>query len=401
MKYNFDEVIDRSNTNCMKVSGFRQYLFPERKDSIKFNYADDELVKMWIADMEFATPQVIVDKMRKRLDHSLFGYSMIFDKGYYEAYKKWCETKYDWSCNPEHLFTSPGIIPALYELVALITKEDEKVITFTPSYGYFKHAADHNNRELVCSTLLETSPGVFEIDFGDFEKKVKDPKVTLLILSNPHNPNGIIWTKDDLEKIAKLCEDNGVWLISDEIHCDLLRCGNKHLPMAKVAPNYDKVITCMSPSKTFNMAGLMLSNIIIQNEELIAAWHKMHYPFENPLSIVAIQAAYEDGADWLDELKKYLDENFKYLKEFLAERLPEAVFNIPAATYLAWVDFSAYFDAELDLTEWFANEAGVLLESGNQFVRDGEGFVRLNLACPKSMLIDCMEKIEKAIKEHN
>ena len=398
MKYNFDEVIDRRNTNCMKVSGFREYLFPDRKDEIKFNYPDDELVKMWIADMEFATPQVIIEKMKERLDRRIFGYTRIFDEDYYNVFKNWCNKKYNWSCKKEHLFTSPGIIPALYELVSLTTKPDEKILIATPAYGFFKHAATHNNRELVCSSLIEESPGVFKLDFADLEKKAKDPKTTLMIFCNPHNPNGIIWSKEDLERVAKICEENGLWVISDEIHCDILRSEKSHIPLAKIAPNYDKIITCMAPSKTFNMAGLMLSNIVIQNADLIAAWNKIHYPFENPISIVAAQAAYEFGDEWLIEMRKYLDENFKYLKDFLDKNLPEAVFNIPEATYLAWVDFSAYFDDDLDLTEWFANKAGVLLEAGNQFVKDGEGFVRLNLACPKSMLIDCMEKIEKAIK---
>ena len=400
MKYNFDEVIDRRNTNSMKVSGFREYLYPDAKEEIKFNYPDEELVMMWIADMEFALPQVIIDKMKERLDHRIFGYSKVFDDGYYLAFKNWCENKFGWSCRPEQLFSSQGVIPALYELVELLCQEDEKALTLTPGYSFYEHATNRNNCGLVCSALIKESDGTFKIDFVDFEKKAQDPKVSVLLFSNPHNPNGIVWTEAELKQIVEIAQANDLWVISDEIHCNLLRCGKKHIPTAKVADGYDKIITCMSPSKTFNTAGLMMSNIVIQNEQFSEVYKKHHYPFENPISIAAVKAAYEYGDEWLDQLKVYLDDNFAYLKKFLAERLPKAIFTIPEATYLAWVDFSAYFEKDLDLTLWFANEAGVLLESSAHFIQDGDGFVRLNLACPRSTLVDCLKKIEKAINEN-
>lgn len=396
MKYNFDEVIDRTNTNAMKISGFRDYLFPGA-ENVDFGCSDEELIKMWIADMEFATPDIVIEKMKERLERRIFGYTKIFDDDYYRVFNEWTTNKYGWSVKKEQLVSSPGIIPALYELVGLITKPDEKVLIATPSYAYFKYAADHNKRETVCSSLVEVSPGEFKFDFADLAQKAKDPKVTLFILCNPHNPNGIIWTEDELKEIAKIAKENDLWVISDEIHCDLIRVGKKHLPFAKVAPDNDKVITCMAPTKTFNLAGMMISHVIVPNKKLKEEWAAFHYLNENPISLAAAQAAYEFGDDWLQELKAYIDANFEYLDKFLKERLPKAIFKIPDATYLAWVNLAAYFAGDdFDLAMFFAKN-GVLLEAGNQFVKDGEGFIRLNLACPRAMLVNALEKIEKTI----
>lgn len=395
MKYNFDEVVDRSNTNSMKIGGFRDYLFPDLKD-IKFPVSDDELIKMWIADMEFATPDVVIDAMRERLDKRIFGYTKIFDEGYYNSFAKWCDEKYGWSFEKEHLVTSPGIIPALYELVGFMCEKNDKVLFTTPSYAYFDKAASFNHLESLISPLVLNENNEFKINFEDLEKKAKDAKV--LIFCNPHNPTGVMWTEDELKKVAKIAEDNDLWLISDEIHCDLIRSNQKHIPLAKVS-NYNKIITAMAPSKTFNLAGLMISNIIIPNKELMELWQARHYAFENPLSIVAAQAAYGMGSEWLDELKLYLDENFRYLKEFLDKNLPKAKYEIPAATYLAWINLGDYVPSGLDLTLWFAQEAGILLESGTQFVANGDGYVRLNLACPKAMLVDTLDKIAQLLNK--
>lgn len=395
MKYNFDEVIDRRNTNSMKISGYNEYLFPTL-DNVKYPVPDEELVQMWIADMEFATPDVVIDAMKDRLDKRIFGYTKIFDENYYNFFAQWTRKKYGWECKKEHLVTSPGIIPALYELIGLICKENDKVLFTTPSYAFFDKAAIFNNKESIYSPLKLAENGEYSLDFDDLAKKAKDAKV--LIFCNPHNPTGVIWTEEELKKVAAIAEENDLWLISDEIHCDLIRSDQSHIPLAKVS-DYDKIITTMSPSKTFNLAGLMLSNIIIPNKDLMAAWQAHHFAFENPLSVAAIQAAYEKGEEWLSELQAYLDENFNFLKEFLDENLPETNFHIPAATYLAWIDVSAYVPKDVDLTLWFAQESGVLLESGTQFVANGDGFIRLNLACPKAMLQDCLEKVTGLLKK--
>lgn len=397
--YNFDEIIDRRNTNAMNTDGFRDYIF-KADDSFVFPYKDEEFIRMWVADMEFATPDVVIDGIKERLEKRIFGYTRVFSDDYYQAFSKWCEKRYGWHFEKKHLVMSNGVIPALYELVEYICKEDEKVLFLTPSYAYFQYAADHNNRESVVSDLINKD-GRYEIDFDDLEKKAADNKVALLILCNPHNPTGRVWTEEELQKIGEISLRHHLWVISDEIHCDLLRKGKQHIPFAKVFPNYDKIITCMAPSKTFNLAGLMISNIIIPNEELRKTWLSRHYNFDNPLSIAAAQAAYEKGEPWLEELREYLDENFRITKEYIDTHLPQAHIEISESTYLAWVDVSEYFSDEENLPLFFANKAGVLLEGGSMFVRNSDGFIRLNLACPKSVLKEGLKRICEAVRNNS
>lgn len=395
---NFDEVIDRRHTNSMNVEGYREYLF-KGADQLEIPYADEDLIRMWIADMEFATPEIVIEGIRERLNKKIFGYSRLFSDDYYDAFLTWCQKKYGWEWEKEHLVTSNGIIPALYELVEYICEVDERVLFFTPSYAYFKYAADYNNREAIPCDLLYQN-GKYEIDFEEFERVAADKKNRLLILCNPHNPTGRMWTEWELQQIGKIAFKHDLWIISDEIHCDLLRKGKKHIPLAKLFPQSDKVITCMAPSKTFNIAGLQFSNVLIPNEELRKTWLARHYNFDNPLSIAAAQAAYENGEVWLEELKEYLDKNFQVTKRFIDEHLPKAHMNIPESTYLAWVDVGRYFPEKEDLTYFFATEAGVLLESEKMFIQNSAGYIRLNLACPKSVLEEGLKRIAKAINNH-
>lgn len=393
--YNFDEIIDRKNTNAMNTDGFRGYIF-HADDTMTFPYRDEEFIRMWVADMEFAVPDVIIDGIRERLDRRIFGYTRVFSPDYYNAFSKWCMDRYGWSFPRKELVMSNGIIPALYELVDYITKPDEKVLFLTPSYAYFKYAADFNRRECVCSDLIHTD-GRYTIDFQDFERRAADPKTTLFILCSPHNPSGRVWWEDELKKLGEIIRRHNLWVISDEIHCDLLRRGRTHIPLGKVMPDYQRLITCMAPSKTFNMAGLMISNVIIRDKELRELWLSRHYNFDNPLSIAAAQAAYEKGGVWLEELRVYLDKNFAFTQEYLAEHLPGAKMRISEATYLAWVDLSAYFEPDEPLPAFFAYEAGVLLEGGNMFVQNSDCFIRLNLACPKSILAEGLRRICEAV----
>lgn len=402
MKYNFDEIIERRNTNAMNTDGFRSYIFhagPEKT----FAYKDEEFVRMWVADMEFATPPEICDAIKARVDKRIFGYSMVFDNGYYKALRRWCETRYDWSFPKEELVFSPGIIPALYQLAELLVEKDEKMLIVTPAYGYFQHTAEYNHIALVCSELHRDG-GHFTIDFEDFAQKAADPKVKLVVWCNPHNPSGRMWTAEELRRVAEIVEENDLWIISDEIHCDLTRQGRKHIPMGKIMPDYRKLVTCMSASKTFNMAGLMFSDIIIRDEALRAAFCERDkiVGFVNPLSVAAHQAAYERCGDWLAQLQAYLDGNFAYLKAFLDDHLPDAVFEVPEATYLAWVDMRKCLPGVADLPEFFANEAGVLLEGGNSlFVGNAEGYIRLNLAMPRAIIEEGMNRIRAAIERYN
>ncbi|WP_418557391.1 MalY/PatB family protein [Longibaculum muris] len=398
--YNFDEIIDRKHTNAMNTDGFRDYIF-HADESMKFPYKDEEFIRMWVADMEFATPDVVIEGIEERLKKRIFGYTRVFSNDYYDAFVSWCQKRYDWSFEKKELVMSNGIIPALYELVNYICKKDEKVLFLTPSYAYFKYAADFNERESVCSDLINQDD-YYTIDYEDFAKKASDPQTKLFILCNPHNPTGRVWREEELMKIAKIVEKNQLWVISDEIHCDLIRTCQKHIPLGKVMPTYQKLITCMAPTKTFNLAGLMISNVIIRDEKLRNIWLSRHYNFDNPLSIAAAQSAYAKGEEWLKELQVYLDNNFKLTQDYLKENLPQAKFRISEATYLAWVDLSDYFEPDENLPLFFAYRAGVLLEGGNMFVQNSDCFIRLNLACPKSILLEGLKRIcEAVLTKHN
>ena len=395
MKYDFDKIINRQGTNAMSTDGFREYLFNE-EDALDFQCADDEFISMWIADMEFATAPEIIQALRDRLDHGIMGYSQVFGTDYKNAFSNWTKKRYDWTFDFDHWVSSPGVVPALFDFIKYICKPGDKVLTLTPSYAFFKHAADKYNIELTTSDLV-LQDGVYSMDFKDIKEKVADEKVKLCFLCSPHNPTGRIWTATELRYFGKICLENNVMIIADEIHCDLLRRGKTFTPLAKLFPNTDQIITCMAPSKTFNLAGMMFANIIIPNKKLREQWKEDHLPIDNPLSIVAAQAAYTHGHDWLEELTIYLDDNFLFLKKYLETHLPKAVFRISEATYLAWVDVSAYFSKKENLTLFFANHAGVLLEGGNMFVSNSDGFIRLNLACSRKRLEEGMMKISDAI----
>ena len=394
--YDFDEIIDRRNTNALSVEGFRGYIF-HADETMEFPFKDDEFIRMWVADMDFAVPDVILDAVRERLDRRILGYTDIYGPEYYEAFSAWCRKQYGWDFAKEELVTSSGVVPAICDLAGYITKEDENVLFLTPSYGPFNTAAKINGRRAVCSDLVRRD-GRFEIDFADLEAKCAEEKTTLFIFCNPHNPTGRVWTEEELERVAELIRKYDLWVISDEIHCDLLRTGLTHIPLGKVMPGYEKLVTCMAPTKTFNIAGLAISNILIRSEKIRRIWKMNNMLMENPLSLAAAQAAYEKGADWLRELKLYLDENFRYAEEFFKEMLPEAVFSEREATYLAWVDLGAYFGPQEDLPLFFANNAGVILEGADSFVRNGTGFVRLNLAIPHSVLEEGLQRIAAAVK---
>ncbi len=398
MKYNFDKIINRHGTNAMSAEGFREYLFGDNPE-IKCACADEDLVSMWIADMDFAIAPEILNAIKQRLDQQILGYTQLSGDSYTQAFLNWTKSRYQFDFNPEHLVNSSGIVPALFDLLKYLCKPDEKVLIHTPSYGFFKHAADGNNLELVCSAL-KSDNGYYRIDFEDFEKKAQDTKVTVFILCNPHNPTGRVWSIEELTRLATICFDNNITIIADEIHCDLLRKGQTFTPLAALFPESDKIVTCMAASKTFNLADLMFANLIIPHDELRDKWQQEHFPIVNPLSLVGVQAAYEKGGNWLDELTDYLDNNFDYLDKYLKQNLPKVVFQISQSTYLAWVDISAYLGKEINLTEFFAMNAGVLLEGGNMFVGNADGCIRLNLACPLAKLKDGLEKINQAIKDY-
>lgn len=401
MKYNFDEQIDRRNTNALNTDGFRGYIFHAGPEKV-FPYKDEEFIRMWVADMEFATAPAVCQAMKERIDRRIFGYTNVFGTDYYEALKKWCEDLYGWSFPQEELTFSSGIIPALYELAEDLLEKDETILITTPAYGFFQHTAEYNHVGLSCSPLKRVD-GMFQIDFEDFERRAADPKTKLILWCNPHNPTGRMWTEEELAKVGEIAKKYDLWLISDEIHCDLIRHGKRHIPMGKVLPDYKKLITCMSASKTFNLAGLMFSNIIIRDPKLRETFTQKdkNVGFVNPVSLAAHTAAYQKGREWLEELKLYLDENFAFLDSFLKKYFPEAVYNIPEATYLAWINMRNCLPGVENLPDFFANKAGVLLEGGDGlFVGNANGYIRLNLAMPRAMLECGLNRMKDAMEQY-
>lgn len=400
MRYDFDEIIDRKNTNSENVEGFRSYMFSDEPD-IELPVPDDELIRMWVADMEFAVAPEICEALQERIDKRIFGYTSVFDSGYYDAFSGWCRKRYGWDFPREELVFSPGVIPALYELVELLTEPDEKVLFTTPSYGFFKHACRYSGRQFVCSDLINDG-GRFRVDLEDFTAKAADPAVKLVIWCNPHNPTGRVWTESEAREVAGIIEKNGLWVISDEIHCDLTRKGQQHIPMGKIMPDYSRLVTCMAASKTFNLAGMLFSNIIIRDAGLRRRFVRANKLGEsvNPLSLAAYQAAYEKGGEWLDQLQDYLDANFEFAVKYIRENLPGAVCEASQATYLLWVDMNGCGIDTSELSKFFAKSAGLLVESGNRiFVSNAAGFVRVNLAMPRALVAEGLERMAAAVRE--
>ncbi|MBC7457852.1 MAG: putative C-S lyase [Bdellovibrionaceae bacterium] len=399
MNNQFDQIIDRQNTNALAFDGYESYLFGPNESFPKIKYSKQELISMWVADMQFAAPPCAIEAMKQRLEHPIFGYTMNFSDELYQVFGGWCKNKYDWDFPQEEMQVSLGVIPALIGLVEYICEPGEKVLAFTPSYGFFKLACMRVGREFITSKLKENN-NEYNIDFEDFEKKASDPKTRLLLLCHPHNPVGRIWTNDELKQIGNICFKYNMKIVSDEIHCDLLRKGLTHTPLAKLFPGNINIVTCMAVSKTFNLAGLMVATIIIPDPELRKDWMQKQYSLVNPMSLAAAVGVYREGVGWLEELKDYLDANFSLLQDFLKTNFPKIQFKIPQATYLAWVDFTEYFPPNTNLTKFFLENSGVILEGSEMFVENGGLRVRLNLACPRSQIQLALDRMKQALINH-
>lgn len=404
MTYDFDEIIDRKHTNALNTDGFRGYIFGDTEGKMKFPFKDDEFVRMWVADMEFAMCPDVIQAIKDRADKRIIGYSQVFEPDFYEAYNAWNQKMYGWTYPKEEICFSLGIIPALYTLVDLLLGDHDYAIINTPAYGYFQHPIDERHKHAIHNKLKCDAQGNWTIDFDALEKDASNPFAKLLIWCNPQNPTGRVWTEEELRKVAAIVEKHNLWIISDEIHCDLLRQGVKHIPMAKIMPEYKKLITCTSVSKAFNMAGMMFAEIIIRDKglrNLYIGTTNAYAMNVNPLSIAAHQAAYEHGSEWLDQLKTYLDGNFQFVKDTLDRELPDITFQIPQATYLAWVNMNPYLGDVEDIPDFMANKAGVLLEGGDAlFVDNAKGYIRLNLAMPRVIIDKGLQRIVKAVKAH-
>lgn len=387
MKYDFDEIIDRKGTNSIKL---------EEGRSIEPLLPDDYL-PLWVADMDFACPSPIIDAMKARLDRRILGYSHIYDPAFYAAVTGWMKRRHGWEVDPSTISYSSGVVSALNALVQILTAPDDEVLFQTPAYNPFNAAVARYGRKPIYNTLAYND-GAWSIDFDDFEAKVSRPECKLFILCSPQNPVGRVWSEDELRRLGKLCLDNGVFIVSDEIHADLIRKSSRHIPIAKLFSNDERIVTCTSPSKTFNIAGNQLSNIIIPDGELRQKFEEQPVTgMPGPLAVDATIAAYDKCEDWLEALKEYIDGNFALTADILDQRLPQAGYTPPEGTYLAWVDLSKCGLDDAGLRERIA-KAGVFIEYHDSFVRDANGFVRINLACPRSVVKEALTRICDCLK---
>ncbi len=395
MKYNFDERIDRTGTGAFKLEGYKSYIF-HADNSMVLPFKDEEFIHMWVADMEFATAPEILEAIDERLDRKILGYTGNLDSRLYDALNKWCMERYDWTFKQANMFTEAGIVTAIVKIISYLVEEDEYVLFNTPSYGQFANVCRLNHRSYITSDMKVDEEGRYSIDFDDLDEKMAKSK--LFIFCNPHNPTGRAWTEEEITKLAELIKKHDIWVISDEIHCDLRRAdAPKHVPLGKIMEDYDKLVTCMSASKSFNIAGLAESCIIIRSDELKDKWMFYSNGLVNPISHEALIAAYERGSDWLAACNEYLDGNFELLNTFLAENLPEAIVTPSETTYLGWVNFENYFEEDEDVELFFAEVAGVLIEADKAFVENANRRVRLNLACPRDYLKEGLERMADAL----
>lgn len=392
MKYNFDEVINRQNTNAIKCE----------PSVLKEMFKSEEVLPMWVADMDFKCPEVIVNAILERAEHGIFGYSDV-DDAYYDGFIDWNKRRNQWDINREWICYTPGIVPAVNYIIKAFCRTGDKVIIQNPVYYPFAQAIVNNGAQVVTNPLKREG-NQYVMDYEDFEAKAKDPRVKLFILCSPHNPIGRVWRKEELEKIGEICLANDILVVSDEIHSDLIMSGHKHTPFASISKAFaENTITCMAPSKTFNIAGLQVSNIIIPNAQIRMAYqtilenNAIRHP--NTFGIVAQKAAYSKGEEWLTEVLKYIEANMDDIEDFVKTRLPEITFIKPEATYLAWLDFSRLGMTPEALETWMQTEVKLALDEGYIFGEGGEGYERINVACPRSILKEALERIEKAIVE--
>lgn len=382
--YNFDELVDRTNTNCIKYDG-RQMFF-----------GNADVLPLWVADMDFRTPDFIVNAIRKRADHEIFGYTFR-SESYSQSIVSWLKRRHNWEIKPEWISFSPGVVAGLTMAIEAFSKPGDGVIIQPPVYFPFFDSVKGTGRTLI-ENPLKLENGRYQFDLDDLKQKIT-PKTRLLLLSNPHNPGGMAWTEPELNALAQVCLDNKILIISDEIHSDLIFPGFKHTPLAGISDEIaQNSVICMAPSKTFNTAGLTTSFLVIPNKRHLAAYERVmrlpHLHMGNIFGTVALEAAYTHGDEWLAQLMNYLHENYLTLETFFAKHLPEVKVMKPEATYLIWIDFSAYGLTDEELNSRLI-EGGVGLNRGVQFGKQANGFMRINIGCPRSVLEEALQRIQK------
>lgn len=383
--YNFDEIIDRTNTNSLKY------------DARKIFFGTADVLPLWVADMDFKTPDFIINALKKRLDHEVLGYTFR-DEAYNEAIASWLETRHDWKIEKEWISFSPGVVAGLTLAVESFSNPGDEVIVQPPVYFPFYDSVKGTGRKMIENPLLLKN-GRYYFDFEDLKQKIT-PSTKMLLLSNPHNPGGMVWTKEELTELATICLENNVLIVSDEIHADLVYNGHKHIPLPTLSEEIaNNCVVCMAASKTFNIAGLTTSYVVIPNKKHFVRYERSlkvpHLHMGNIFGSIALETAYREGAEWVDEMVEYLNENYLFLESYLKENLPMVVPMKPEATYLIWLDFSAFELSDKALNKMLVQE-GVGLNRGLQFGRQGSGFMRINIGCPRSTLEEALERIKKA-----
>lgn len=388
MKYNFDEIIERKNTMSCKWDLRR----------------DDAILPMWVADMDFKTAPPIMEAITKRAQHGIYGYSIFTDE-VYDAIIGWFDRRHQWHMDRDWISFSPGIVFALHAFAKIFAGPGDKILMHSPVYYPFFGAAKRNGIEFVNSNLINSN-GRYEIDFEDFEKKAKDPLVKMFYLSSPQNPGGRVWTREELVRMGEICTENGVIIVADEIHCDLILGGTEYTSFGTLPEKItNNSIICVSPSKTFNIAGLQISCIVIQNKELKARYDSymksIGYYEPNVFGLEGIAAAYRDSEEWLDRLIEYLNGNLKFLTEYMAENMPKVKVMIPDATYLVWLDFKELGAEPVYLHRLLKDEGKIWLDEGYLFGETGNGFERINIACPRKVLREGLERIKNCLTAHH
>lgn len=389
MRYNFDKITDRRGTNSLKYDFAAERGRPEG------------ILPLWVADMDFAVANEITEGLKKAVNHGIYGYSEAKDS-YFEAVADWMRRYHGWKVEKDWLVKTPGVVFAIAAAIRAFTKEGEGVMIQNPVYYPFREVIEDNNRRLVDNTLVEKNRQ-YTMDLEDFEQKILQNQVKLFILCNPHNPVGRVWTREELTAVAEICLRHGVYIVSDEIHHDFVYPGYEHTVFATIDERLkDITITCTSPSKTFNLAGLQVSNIFIANEALRKQFSreiaKTGYSQLNTLGLVACECAYRGGRQWLEQLKQYLKDNLEFVREYLERNLSMIHIVEPEGTYLLWLDFRELGLSGKELEYLIVNKAGLWLDAGDIFGSCGEGFERVNIACSRTVLQEALQRLTSAVK---
>jgi cystathionine beta-lyase len=401
MKYNFDREIDRKGTQSAKW----EYVPNEEHSSVDPTdqfFGEDRMLPMWVADMDFPAPQPVVEALEARARHGIFGYT-VPSESYLQAVEGWMRRRHGWEIKSDWIVTTPGVIPGLKAMIHAFVAPDEKVLIQPPVYHPFYHVVENNQRVLAFNPLI-CENHTYTMDFADLEEKVKDPLVKMVILCSPHNPIGRVWTKEELTRFGDICLENGILVVSDEIHCDLLFRGVKFTPYATIREEFaQNAIICTAGSKTFNLAGLHHSNIIIPNPELRERFaitlRNISLFGSSIFGLVALETAYNEGEEWLEQLLDYLDDNRQYLEDYVAKHIPQIKVVQPEGTYLIWLDCRALELDKDELQQLTREKARLYLDEGYIFGPEGEGFERINIACPRSILEDALERMKEAVAQ--